>query len=67
MNGFELAVIPTMVPFDSKIPIEVPVGKVVATLIRGWSKLTKKHCHTMVSQAGVEPATYRLGGGCSIH
>jgi len=20
-----------------------------------------------VSQAGVEPATYRLGGGCSIH
>ena len=21
----------------------------------------------LVSQAGVEPATYRLGGGCSIH
>jgi hypothetical protein len=22
---------------------------------------------SMVSLAGVEPATYRLGGGCSIH
>jgi hypothetical protein len=30
---------------------------------RNTQKIRPKYCQIMVSQAGVEPATYRLGGG----